>query len=110
MNDWHFLILAIIFEVIGTTSLKLSNGFSKAIPSAFVVFGYAAAFYFLSRTLNSIPIGIAYAVWSGLGVILISVVGWFWFGDRIDIAGWIGIVLITSGVAVLNLFSKSAPH
>ena len=110
MNDWHFLILAIIFEVIGTTSLKLSNGFSKAIPSAFVVVGYAAAFYFLSRTLNSIPIGIAYAVWSGLGVILISIVGWFWFGDRIDTAGWIGIILITSGVAVLNLFSKSAPH
>jgi small multidrug resistance pump len=107
MSQWYFLLFAIIAEVIATSSLKASEGFTKLTPSVIVVFGYAIAFYFLSRTLTSIPIGVAYAIWSGLGVALISLIGWIWFGDRIDVAGWVGVFLITIGVVIIKFFSKS---
>ncbi|MFC4654839.1 MULTISPECIES: DMT family transporter [Rheinheimera] len=110
MKNWLFLGIAIVCEVIATSSLKSSEGFSKLLPSLLVVTGYAAAFYFLSLTLKSIPVGIAYAVWSGLGIVLVSLVAWLWHGQKIDHWGLVGMALIISGVLVLNLLSKTSPH
>lgn len=107
---WTYLTLAIIAEVIGTSFLKAADGFTKPGPSIAVVLGYSAAFYFLSLTLRTIPIGIAYAVWSGLGIALITLIGWLAFGQKLDFAGIAGIALILSGVLVLNLFSNAATH
>lgn len=108
--NWLYLTIAIISEVIATSALKASEGFTKLYPSLIVILGYASAFYFLSVTLRSIPVGIAYAVWSGAGVLLVSLVGIFLYNQRLDWAGWLGIALICSGVAVLNLFSKTKVH
>ena len=108
--NWLYLVIAIISEVIGTSALKASEGFSKLYPSLLVILGYGTAFYFLSLTLRTIPVGIAYAIWSGLGVVLITIVSWILFNQRLDLAGWLGILLITSGVIVLNLFSKTSVH
>lgn len=105
---WIYLSLAMVAEVIGTSFLKMSEGFTKPLPSLVVLVGYGAAFVFLSFTLKTIPVGIAYAIWSGVGVSLITIIAWVAFGQRLDLAGCIGIGLIISGVIVLNLFSKSA--
>lgn len=110
MKNWLFLFAAIIFEVIATSSLKSSEGFTKLAPSLLVIFGYGSAFYFLSLTLKSIPVGIAYAIWSGLGIVLISLVAWLLHGQKIDLWGGVGMVLIISGVVVLNLLSKTNVH
>ena len=110
MNAWLSLVLAILAEVIGTSALKASDGFSRLWPSAIVVAGYGAAFYLLSLTLRQIPIGIAYAVWSGAGTILITVIGVLLFRQKIDLAGIVGIGLIVAGVLVLNLLSRSSAH
>jgi len=104
---WLFLFIAIVAEVIGTSALKYSYGFTKILPSAIVIIGYGIAFYFLSLTLKSIPIGISYAIWSGLGIVLISVIGYFVFKQTLDIPAIIGIGLIILGVIVINLFSKT---
>lgn len=104
------LAIAIVAEVIGTTALKASDGFTRLWPSAVVVVGYGVSFYCLSLVLRSIPVGITYAVWSGLGIVLISLVAFAVYGQRIDLAGLIGMGLIIAGVLVLNLFSRSAPH
>lgn len=108
--NWLYLIIAIVSEVIGTSALKASEGFTKLNASLLVILGYGTAFYFLSLTLKTIPVGVAYAVWSGVGVVLVTLVGMFLFNQRIDLAGWLGIVLISSGVIVLNLFSKTSVH
>ncbi|GAB3263839.1 DMT family transporter [Chitinimonas naiadis] len=108
--QWLFLALAIVAEVIATSALKLSEGFSKPWPSVVVVLGYSVAFYFLSLTLRSMPVGIAYAVWSGVGVVLITAIGWLWFGQRLDMPALLGMGLIVAGVLVLNLWSRSAAH
>jgi len=108
--NWLYLIIAILSEVVGTSALKASEGFSKLYPSLLVILGYGTAFYFLSLTLRTIPVGIAYAIWSGLGVVLITLVSWVLFNQRLDLAGWVGVFLITSGVIVLNLFSKTSVH
>lgn len=108
MKNWIALSVAIVAEVIGTSALKASEGFTKLWPSLIVVIGYGAAFYFLSLTLRAIPVGIAYAVWSGAGIVLITVFAWLAYGQKLDLAGVLGIALIVAGVAVLNLFSKSA--
>lgn len=108
MNDWVYLFLAIISEVIATASLKSTEGFTKPIPSIIVLIGYCAAFYFLSLTLDTISIGVAYAIWSGVGVATITVVSYFLYDQKIDIAGILGIGLIIAGVIVLRLFSESA--
>lgn len=97
-------------EVVATTSLKLSEGFTKLVPSVVVVIGYAIAFYCLSLTLKSIPLGIAYAVWSGLGIVTVSILGWLLFGQKLDFWAILGMLLIVSGVVVLNLLSKTAAH
>jgi len=110
MKNWLFLSAAIICEVIATSSLKSSEGFTKLLPSICVVVGYAAAFYLLSLTLKSIPVGIAYAIWSGLGIVLVSLVAWYMHGQRLDVWGIIGMGLIVVGVIVLNLFSKTSGH
>lgn len=107
---WVFLVLAIVAEVIGTSFLKASAGFTKPLPSVMVVLGYGAAFYFLSLTLTAIPVGIAYAVWSGVGVTLIAAIGWLFLGQKLDAAAIAGMGLIVAGVVVLNLFSKAAAH
>jgi len=108
MNDWVYLFLAISSEVIATASLKSTEGFTKPIPSVIVLVGYCAAFYFLSLTLDTISIGVAYAIWSGVGVATITVVSFFLYDQKIDLAGILGIALIIAGVIVLRLFSESA--
>lgn len=110
MKNWLFLAIAIVAEVIGTSALKASEGFSRLWPSLLVVLGYGVAFYFLSLTLRAIPVGIAYAVWSGVGVVLIAAIGWLFFGQRLDAPAVLGMALIVSGVVVLNVFSKSVQH
>ncbi len=105
-----YLAVAIVAEVIATTALKPSEGFTKPLPTVIVVVGYATAFYFLSLVLKSIPVGMAYAIWSGVGVALISVAGLVLFGQKLDLAAIIGILLIVSGVAVINLFSSTGGH
>tara|TARA_B100000282_G_scaffold290264_1_gene261027 strand:+ start:2253 stop:2588 length:336 start_codon:yes stop_codon:yes gene_type:complete len=108
MNDWVYLFLAILSEVVATASLKSTEGFTKPIPSIIVLIGYIAAFYFLSLTLDTISIGVAYAIWSGVGVATITVVSFFLYNQKIDLAGILGIGLIIAGVIVLRLFSESA--
>ena len=107
MNDWVYLFLAIMSEVIATASLKSTEGFTKPIPSIIVLIGYCAAFYFLSLTLDTISIGVAYAIWSGVGVATITVVSFFLYDQKIDLAGILGIGLIISGVSVLRLLCES---
>ena len=107
MNKWIYLTLAIFSEVMATASLKSTEGFTKLWPSVLVLVGYSAAFYFLSLTLDTIPIGVAYAIWSGVGVAAITLVSIFFFDQKIDTAGFIGIGLIVAGVIILRLFSES---
>lgn len=107
---WLYLSIAILAEVMATTALKLCEGFTKFIPSLLVVMGYAGAFYFLSRVLNQIPISVAYAIWSGVGIALVGLVGWIWFGQKLDLAALVGMGLIVCGVIIINLFSKTAAH
>lgn len=110
MKNWLFLLTAIIAEVIGTSALKASEEFSKPIPSVLVLLGYGISFYFLSLTLKAIPVGIAYAVWSGMGIVLISLTAWILFGQKIDGWGLLGMSLILIGVLILNLLSKTTNH
>ncbi|MCH4550448.1 SMR family transporter [Rhizobium changzhiense] len=107
---YGLLFAAIVFEVIGTTALQLSQQFTRIGPTTLVVACYAAAFYCLSLTLKSIPVGIAYAIWSALGIVLISSVGLVFFKQRLDLPAVLGLGLIISGVLVVNLFSKSVSH
>ena len=110
MNAWLLLALAIVAEVVGTSALKASEGFSRLWPSVVVVAGYGVAFYCLSLALRHIPVGIAYAVWSGAGTVLIAAIGVLAFRQKIDAAGVFGIALIVAGVLVLNLWSRSGAH
>ena len=110
MKNWIFLCVAIIAEVIATSALKSSEGFSKPIASVIVVLGYIIAFYCLSLTLKTIPVGIAYAIWSGVGIVLVTIIAWIVFDQKLDVWGIIGIALIMSGVLVLNLLSKTGSH
>jgi|SRR5690625_686295 len=102
-----FLGAAIVFEVIGTTALKASDEFSRLWPSVVTVVSYGAAFYLLSLTLRHMPTGVAYAIWSGLGIVLISLLAWLLFKQTLDAAAIIGMLLIVAGVVVINVFSKS---
>ncbi len=110
MQQWIFLSVAIVSEVAATSALKASDGFSRPWPSLVVVAGYVVAFYFLSLTLKTVPVGVAYAIWSGVGVALIALIGWFFFGQALDMPAIIGLLLIVAGVMVLNLFSKTVSH
>jgi small multidrug resistance pump len=110
MQQWVFLAVAIVSEVIATSALKASEGFSRLWPSVIVAAGYASAFYFLSLTLKTIPVGVAYAIWSGAGVALIALIAWVFFGQTLDAPAIIGLLLIVAGVFVLNVFSKTVSH
>ena len=108
MNKWMLLGLAIFSEVVATSSLKSTEGFTKLVPSVIVIVGYCAAFYFLSMTLDTIPIGIAYAVWSGVGIAGIALISVLFLDQRLDGAALIGIGLIVAGVVVLRVFSDAS--
>jgi small multidrug resistance pump len=101
MAHWWALSGAILFEVLATSLLKASAGFTRLAPALGVVVGYAAAFYLLSLALQVIPVGIAYAIWSGVGIALIALIGWVLFGQALGVAAWIGIGLVVAGIVVL---------
>lgn len=108
--SYLYLAIAIIAEVAATTALKTSDGFTKLLPGVIVVVGYAAAFYFLSLVLKNMPVGVAYAIWSGAGIVLISIVGVALFGQKLDAPALIGMALIISGIMVMNVFSSTFSH
>src|SRR5690606_6940247 len=107
---WVYLGSAILAEVIATSALKSADGFTRLWPSVITVAGYAVAFYFLALTLRDIPVGVAYASWSGVGIVLISLVGALFFKQNLDAPALLGMGLIIAGVVVMNLFSKSVGH
>ncbi|AVL71941.1 Multidrug transporter EmrE [Oligella urethralis] len=105
-----FLAIAIFFELVGTSLLIKTEQFTRLIPSALVLISYGSSFYFLSLSLKTIPIGIAYALWSAIGIVCIAVIGFIFFKQRLDQAAILGIGLIIIGVVIINLFSKSVTH
>ena len=110
MNGLTYLILAIISEVIATTVLKASDGFSRLYPSIVVVVGYCFSFWALSQVVKVMPLGIAYALWSGLGIVLVSVAAVFVYQQKLDLPAIVGMTLIIAGVLVINLLSNSTSH
>ncbi|CCG39703.1 DMT family transporter [Magnetospirillum molischianum] len=107
---WVWLGLAILAEVIATSALKATDSFSRLGPSVVVLLGYGLAFYFLSLVLQVLPVGIAYAVWSGVGIVLVSLVGWLWYGQTLSPTALAGIGLILAGTIVLNLSTGPGSH
>ena len=105
-----YLIVAVAAETIGTTALQASNQFTRVGPTILVVLAYAIAFYFLGVALKYIPVGIAYALWSGLGIVLIALIGFAVFGQTLDLPAVLGLAMIIGGIVVIQLFSKSATH
>ncbi|MDN3674907.1 SMR family transporter [Flavobacterium branchiarum] len=110
MKNFLFLAVAIIFEIIATSALKKSEEFTKLIPSIITIVGYFGAFYFLSFAIRTIPIGIAYAIWSGVGIVLITIIGAVFFKQIPDLPAIIGLALILIGVIVINVFSQTTAH
>ncbi|WP_408221221.1 DMT family transporter [Paraburkholderia sediminicola] len=110
MPPYALLAIAIVAEVIATSAMRASEGFSRLLPSTVVVIGYGIAFYCLSLTLKSIPVGIVYAVWSGAGIVLITLMAVVMYRQVPDVPAIIGLGLIIAGVAVLNIFSKMQAH
>ncbi|WP_170381098.1 DMT family transporter [Ruegeria atlantica] len=104
------LLLAVVAETIGTTSLQASQQFSRFWPSVLVVIGYGISFYFLGLTLKYMSVGIVYAIWSGLGIVLIAIIGYIVFGQRLDWPAVIGLAMILTGILIIHLFSKTAGH
>ncbi|GHD65923.1 DMT family transporter [Jeongeupia chitinilytica] len=110
MNAYLMLGLAIVAEVIATSSLKASEGFSRLVPSVLVVFGYASAFYLLMQVMKTVPVGVAYAIWCGAGIVLVTLVASVMYRQVPDPAAWLGMALIVAGVAVIQLFSRLNGH
>jgi small multidrug resistance pump len=110
MKTFLLLFFAILAEVVATSALKASEGFTRLAPSILVVLGYGAAFTCLSLTLKTLPLGVAYAIWSGVGTALVALIGWLFYKQQLDGPAILGITLIIAGAAVLNLFSKTATH
>jgi multidrug transporter EmrE-like cation transporter len=110
MNVAVYLAIAIVGEVIATSFLRASAGFTVLIPTIVVIVGYGVTFYFFSLALQTIPVGIGYAIWSGVGIILVSMIAYFAYGQSLDLPALIGIGLILAGVLVINLFSQSSTH
>jgi len=110
MTTYLYLSIAILAEILATTALKASDGISRLGPSLMTALGYATAFYFLALTLRTMLLGITYAIWSGVGIVLISAVGWIWFGQTLDVPAIFGLGLIVAGVVVVNVFSKATVH
>ncbi len=107
MKSWLLLFVAIIAEVIATTALKSTEGFTHLWPSVIVITCYEIAFLLLAVSVKRIPVGIVYAVWAGLGMAIVTLVAWFWMGQALDSAGITGVLLIIGGVIVINTFSKT---
>lgn len=107
---WLYLVLAIAAETAGTTALKASEGFTRLWPSVATAAAYAVSFYLLAQVLRVIPVGIAYAIWSGLGIVLIALIGWLLFDQRLDAPALAGMALIVAGIVVMQLFSDSTGH
>ena len=108
--NYATLLIAITLEVIGTNFLQRSQQFTKLAPTLAMGLCYAASFYFLSLVLRTMPLGVAYAIWSGLGIVLVSMIGFVAFGQKLDLAAIVGIGLIVAGVVVINLLSDSVTH
>ena len=109
-RTYAYLTIAIASEVVGTSLLKTTDGFTRLWPSVLTVVSYGFAFYFLSLTLKTLPVGIAYAIWSGVGIIFIALIGLLWFRQPLDLPAIIGLALILAGVVVVNGFSRSIGH
>ncbi|SLN10393.1 Multidrug transporter EmrE [Pseudoruegeria aquimaris] len=109
-KHYLFLIAAILMETVGTTALQASQQFTRAVPSVIVVVAYGLAFYLLSLTLKVMPVGIVYAIWSGLGIVFIALIGFLAFGQKLDLPAVIGIGLVLAGILVIHLFSQTAGH
>ena len=110
MHHVYLLAGAIAAEIVATTSLKLSQGFTRPLPAVVTVVGYAVSFYLLSLALKRMEIGVVYAIWSGIGIVLITLLGWFLFNQKLDLPALLGIGLIAAGVVVMNVFSKTLGH
>ena len=108
MKYWFFLLFAIIAEVIGSVALKASNGFTRLLPSIVVVVGFGISFFLFSHAIKVISLGVAYAIWSGLGIFLIATIAWLFYGQKLDFWAIVGIVLILAGVLVLRLLSNTS--
>ena len=104
---WIYLLIAIIGEMVATSFLKESTGFTKLVPSVITVLGYGVTFYFLSLALKQIPIGVAYALWAGVGILLVAIVGYFRFHQKLDTPAVVGMALIVLGVVIMQAFSKT---
>lgn len=109
-SHYLFLLIAVLFETIGTSALEASQQFTRLWPSALVIVAYAIAFYMLSMTLRVMPVGIVYALWSGFGIIFIALIGFVVFKQRLDLPAVLGLALIILGIVVINVFSKSTTH
>ena len=110
MTGLIYLGIAIVGEVVATSFLRASAGFTQLVPTIVVVVGYGITFYFFSLALQTIPVGIGYAIWSGVGIVLVSIIAYFAYGQSLDLPALIGIGLILAGVLVINLFSHSVTH
>ncbi|MEG5265434.1 SMR family transporter [Pseudomonas sp. JDS28PS106] len=110
MNAYYLLAIAITAEVIATTSMKAVKGLSTPLPLALVIVGYAIAFWMLILVVRTIPVGVTYAIWSGLGIVLVSIAAFFIYGQKLDLPAMLGMGLIVLGVVVIQLFSKTAGH
>ena len=107
---WVYLMVAIVAEIGATSCMKSTDGFTRLAPSLVSISGYCVSFYLLALALRSIPVGIAYALWSGVGIVFIALIGWLVFGQKLDTPAVVGLGLILSGVLVINLFSSSVTH
>jgi small multidrug resistance pump len=108
--NYVYLAGAILFEVAATSALRASHGMTQLVPTVLCLIGYAAAFYLLSLTLRTVPVGVAYAIWSGVGIVLVALIGTFWFRQPIDLAAILGMILIIAGVGVISLLSRTTVH
>ena len=108
--NYLYLVVAILFEVVATTALKQTEGFTRLLPSLVSIGGYALAFYFLSLPLRTRPVGVVYAIWCGAGIVFITAIGWVWFRQALDLPALAGMGLIMAGVIVINLWSKTVVH
>lgn len=109
-KTYLILLLAVVAETIGTSALQASQQFSRLLPSVVVVVAYGVSFWLLSLTLKTLPVGVVYALWSGLGIVLIAIIGYLVFGQKLDWPAVLGIAMILAGILVINLFSKTAGH
>ncbi|MFV2052897.1 DMT family transporter [Aliiroseovarius sp. YM-037] len=105
-----YLILAVAAETVGTSALQASQQFTKTVPSILVVVSYAVSFYLLALTLKVMPVGIMYAIWSGLGIVFIAIIGWVIFGQRLDLPAILGMTMILAGILIIHLFSTTSTH